>query len=205
MFRKKHIAIIGGGPSGLFMYKSLINGGQFNIRISIFETKTQLGAGMPYSAEGANVEHITNVSDHEIPELVTSMEEWIDTLSSETLRMFNIDPDSFNEHKVVPRLLFGKYLSTQFDLLKKQADQSRIDTQVYLNSTVSDITDRPEEGIVIVTTASNETFIFDAVVICAGHKWPLKYDLKLRFEEPFCLLLYWPILILANRICSCKE
>jgi uncharacterized NAD(P)/FAD-binding protein YdhS len=133
------------------------------------------------------VEHITNVSDHEIPELVTSMEEWIDTLSSETLRMFNIDPDSFNEHKVVPRLLFGKYLSTQFDLLKKQADQSRIDTQVYLNSTVSDITDRPEEGIVIVTTASNETFIFDAVVICAGHKWPLKYEGNIPgyFDSPY--------------------
>lgn len=187
MLEKKRIAILGGGPSGLFMYKSLIDGGQSNLEIALFEAKAQLGAGMPYSADGANVEHLTNVSDHEIPELVTSIEEWVGSLSGETLRTFGIDPDHFNERKVVPRLLFGRYLSAQFELLKKQADRSGIVTKVYLNSPVSDITDHADEGIIKVTVAGNETYTFDAAVICTGHKWPTKHEGNIPgyFDSPY--------------------
>lgn len=42
------MAIIGGGPSGLFMLKHLLETGRQGLAIHIFETKTQLGAGMPY-------------------------------------------------------------------------------------------------------------------------------------------------------------
>ena len=47
------IAIVGGGPSGLFMLKKLIDGGN-QLGIHIFEKGQQLGAGMPYSSQGAN-------------------------------------------------------------------------------------------------------------------------------------------------------
>lgn len=68
----KRIAIIGGGPSGLFMYKRLIESNQ-EFEITIFEKKQKLGIGMPYGDKGANLEHITNVSENEIPILVTSI------------------------------------------------------------------------------------------------------------------------------------
>ena len=72
---KKRIAILGGGPSGLFLFKKLIASRNKDIEIHIFERRNRLGAGMPYSSCGANDEHITNVSENEIPELVTSIAE----------------------------------------------------------------------------------------------------------------------------------
>lgn len=181
------IAILGGGPSGLFMYKNLIESGQTKMDISIFEAKNQLGVGMPYSYDGANTEHITNVSDHEIPELVSSIEEWVQTISEETLKTFDIDANSFNEHKVIPRLLFGKYLSDQFELLKEKADQIGIQTSVHFSSLASDIIDEPNKGKVIVEIGGNETHTFDKVIICTGHKWPMKHEGNVRgyFDSPY--------------------
>ncbi len=184
---KKRVAILGGGPSGLFMYKRLIESGRTHMAVTVFEAKNQLGAGMPYSYDGANAEHITNVSDHEIPQLVTSIEEWVQTVSNETLKTFDIDPERFNEHKVVPRLLFGKYLAAQFELLKRQADKTGIETTVHLGSQVSDVIDYPELGEVAVEIGGNATYTFDKVIICTGHKWPVKHEGNIPgyFDSPY--------------------
>ena len=98
----------------MFVFKRLVESNRTDFEIDIFESKKQLGAGMPYSTDGANDEHVTNVSDNEIPEIVTSIEEWVQTLPDETLSKFNIEREKFNEFKVLPRLLFGQYLSAQF-------------------------------------------------------------------------------------------
>ncbi|WP_333863965.1 FAD/NAD(P)-binding protein [Sphingobacterium sp.] len=182
-----HVAIIGGGPSGLFMYKRLIEKNLAGLKISIFESRKQLGAGMPYSYEGANAEHLTNVSDHEIPALVTTIEEYVQTLSEATLRSYGIDVDDFNRYKVVPRLLFGRYLSEQFMLLKRQADVKGIETQVYLASQVSDIIDLESQSQVKITVGSTETHIVDKVIICTGHKWPTRHEGNIEhyFESPY--------------------
>jgi uncharacterized NAD(P)/FAD-binding protein YdhS len=111
---KKRIAIVGGGPSGLFVYKRLVESGLNDFEITVLERKAQLGSGMPYSSEGSNTEHITNVSDNEVPQIVSTMSEWIYTAPAQLLQRFNIKPDQFNEYKVVPRLLFGSYLAAQF-------------------------------------------------------------------------------------------
>ena len=130
----KRIAIIGGGPSGLFMYKRLIESNQ-EFEITIFEKKQKLGIGMPYGDKGANLEHITNVSENEIPTLVTSIEGWSKTLTPEYLNKFNIDPNHFNEYKVLPRLFFGEYLAAQFQLLIENAEDT--DQTTYSNRNCS--------------------------------------------------------------------
>jgi len=96
--KTKHIAILGGGPSGLFAYKQLIASRENALEIDIFERKNLLGAGMPYSIEGAGREHITNVSGNEIPPLVTSVSEWIATVPNDILSSYGIDPTHFNDY-----------------------------------------------------------------------------------------------------------
>lgn len=184
---KKRIAILGGGPSGLFVYKRLVESGSNDFEIEIFERKAQLGSGMPYSIEGANDEHITNVSDNEVPEIVTSMSDWIYTAPVELLQRFNIKPDQFNEYKVVPRLLFGHYLAAQFEILLKAGSKTAIDTKVHFESSVTDIKYDFKNETVTVETLNNTTKEFDYAVICTGHNWPIRYEGKVSgyYDAPY--------------------
>lgn len=184
---KKRIAILGGGPSGLFMFKRLVESKRTDISITIFERKNRLGAGMPYSIDGANDEHITNVSGNEIPILVTSLADWVKTVSKDTLDKFHIDPKRFNEYKVLPRLLFGQYLTAQFDLLQKQAKETGIEYDVRYNSIVTDIIDQPEKEQVVVVIDNEEKIEFDNIIICTGHNWPHQHEGKVPnyFDSPY--------------------
>lgn len=187
MTNKKRIAILGGGPSALFMFKRLVDSGRTDISITIFERKKKLGAGMPYSVEGANDEHITNVSGNEIPTLVTSLHDWIKTVPKDTLDKYHMDATRFNEYKVLPRLLFGQYLSAQFDLLQKLARESGVTYEVHYNSEVTDVSDQPEKKDVLVEVDGAKKFIFDQVIICTGHNWPRKHEGKVNnyFDSPY--------------------
>lgn len=183
----KRIALLGGGPSALFMFKRLVDSGINGLEIQIFERNKKLGEGMPYSAQGANDEHITNVSSNEIPELVTSLADWIKTVSKDTLDKFHIDPDRFNEYKVLPRLLFGYYLSDQFALLQHQAKDKGIEFQVNYNSSVTDVIDNPGQQCVSVEINGTDQYQFDHVVICTGHNWPRRHEglIKGYFDAPY--------------------
>ena len=184
---KKRIAILGGGPSGLFMYKRLVDTKNKDLLIDIFERKSQLGTGMPYSTEGASEEHITNVSGNEIPELVTSVAEWIKTVSKDTLLHYHIDLENFNDFKVLPRLLFGQYLSAQFNLLQQQAKKAGITTNIHFGSRVTDIIDYPAQEMVEVEIAGEDRFEYDCVIVCTGHNWPAKHEgvVPGYFDSPY--------------------
>jgi uncharacterized NAD(P)/FAD-binding protein YdhS len=183
---KKHIAILGGGPSGLFMFKRLVDG-KADIAITILERKKQLGMGMPYSNEGANEEHITNVSGNEIPDIVTPVAEWIAAAPKQLLDHYQITPQSYNDYKVLPRLLFGQYLSAQFNLLIQQAEAAGVEVLVRFGSNITDIADKPESGKVMVEVNETEHYSFDTVIICTGHNWPKKHEGKIPdyFDSPY--------------------
>jgi len=184
---KKRIALLGAGPSGLFMYKRLVESGISNLEIEIFERKQQLGAGMPYSVEGANREHITNVSGNEIPTIVTSIQQWINEVDGNVLEPYNITPQNFNDYKVLPRLLFGTYLEDQFKLLQAKAQKLGITTVLHKGIEVTDIVDKPELDQVFVEFEGSGIEAFDHVVICTGHNWPKTNEGKVEgyFDSPY--------------------
>lgn len=183
---KTKIAIVGGGPSGLFMYKRLIEEADSTYSIDIFEKNEKLGAGMPYSIHGANEEHITNVSGNEIPKLVTDIQEWISTVDDHILQRYGIDVENFHNYKVLPRLLFGQYLADQFKLLQQSAAKLKIETNVFYKAEVTDIADDEDAKKVSVYSAG-QCFIYDRVIICSGHYWPSKYEHQFKgcFDSPY--------------------
>lgn len=171
----------------MFMYKRLIEDGDHHLVIDIYEKSGSLGSGMPYSHAGAADEHITNVSGNEIPDMVTSVSEWINTVPKDTLDKYNIDPAKFNDYKVLPRLLFGQYLNAQFKLLLEQGKAKGINTEVFYNSAVADIKDDPEKEEIWVIPAQGEKAAYDRVIICTGHLWPKKYEGQIPgwFDSPY--------------------
>lgn len=170
----------------MFIYKRLVESGSPGLSIHIYEKNGSLGGGMPYSHDGAADEHVTNVSGNEIPEIVTTIDEWIKTVSKDTLDKYHIDPKKFNEYKVLPRLLFGQYLNAQFNLLLKKANENNIATEVFYNTVVNDLHDMPEQEQVTVVTNKGKTN-YHRVVICSGHLWRKKFEDNVKgwFDSPY--------------------
>ncbi len=185
MFR--NIAILGGGPSALFMFKRFVDSGCIDFTIDIFEKGNRLGAGMPYSSDGALDEHITNVSGNEIPDLVTSVSEWIKMQPAEVLTRYKVNVDNFNSYKVLPRLLFGEYLETQFQLLLEKAKEMDLEVSIYFNAEVTDIADLPNDERVAVEIDGELKGNYHHVIICTGHTWPKTYEGKIKqyYDSPY--------------------
>lgn len=171
----------------MFMYKRLVESGLNNLEIHIFEKGERLGAGMPYSAVGANDEHITNVSANETPEMVTSIKAWIRSVPKGVLGKYRIDADNFNEYKTLPRLLFGRYLTDQFKLLIRRARELNIHTTISFNSIITDIIDHPDLFVSDVVINDGEVLTFDRLIICTGHLWPRKHEPSVPgyFDSPY--------------------
>ncbi|QHS62857.1 FAD/NAD(P)-binding protein [Chitinophaga agri] len=184
---KRSIAILGGGPSALFMYKRLVESQANHFTVTIYEKGPCLGSGMPYSSSGAGDEHITNVSANEIPKLTMSVTEWMKTLPKSSLDKYNIDINRFNDYKVLPRLLFGQYLTDQFSLLHKQAREQGLVTTIHYNSLINDVIDDPKSGTICVVLSNGSKYIHDKIIICTGHLWPKKYEGKIPgwFDSPY--------------------
>lgn len=165
-----HVALIGGGPSALFMYKRLIEA-KANVKVTIFEKSDRLGAGMPYSSCGTGEEHVTNVSSNEIPQLPIAPQQWLEQYAKSTGDTTYLQ---YSPYKVFPRKLFGNYLEAQFHTLIEMADGSGIETEVYLNTLVADIQYVNRKVKIII--ANGNVHRFDKVVICTGHQFPTGQD-----------------------------
>ena len=181
------LAIVGAGPAGFMVFNRLVATGRTDIEVDIFEASSTVGSGMPYSHAGALKEHVTNVSADELPELSKMLDTWILSLPSETLSEFAIKKETFHEKKVVPRLLFGRYLAAQFEDARQKAESKGIKVTLHINVKVVDVKDVPGSNEVGVKIVDGRQMNFDRVVLCTGHHWEKKHELDVHgyFDSPY--------------------
>ncbi len=184
---RKRIAVIGSGPSCLLLLKNLLKCDEPSFSLDVFESGSETGKGFPYSREGASEEHVTNVSGNEIPELVTSTQDWLKTLPEPILNKYAINLSDFNDYHVFPRLLFGQYLQAQFELYMEMATRKNISIRLHLNCTVTNIKDRKEQQLTDVWAGDKIFADFNYVVVCSGHQWPAGQEKKHPgwFDSPY--------------------
>lgn len=183
----KSLAIVGGGPAALMVYKRLIDAGTKDFSVDIFEATKILGSGMPYSQLGAGLEHVTNVSSDELPNLLKPLTDWVKALPDSTLQEFGIERERFHEKRVLPRLLFGKFLSAQFHEAIGRGEQLGVNTQVHYETPVIDIEGSDVAGKVRIKTDDGKAMDFDSAIICSGHNWVGKREGEVDgyFDSPY--------------------
>lgn len=181
------LAIIGAGPSGLFVLKKLLDSGFSSSEIDIYEKSGQLGSGMPYSSHGAAHEHITNISANEVPELETSLMDWVQQLPVSVLKSYGIDSETFHPFQPLPRLLFGAYLEQQFKLAVERARRANNSVRIHYHTAVLDIAYDKDRHLTILTLADGEKREHETVVICSGHTWPVTQEGKTKgwYDSPY--------------------
>ncbi len=185
--KPQRLAIIGGGPSALFLLRRFVDQKITDFEIEIFERGAQPGAGFPYSEAGASTEHITNVSGNEIPDLLDPLTVWIKSHRDQIRTGSDIAPDRLSDYNVVPRLLFGSYLQAQFYRYLDLANETGIKTIIHLQTTVTAVRDQAENGKMQVFLNSRDCREFDIVVVCTGHHWPVEREgrVKNHFDSPY--------------------
>ena len=81
MNSRQTLAIIGSGPSCIYLLKHLLKGVEvFRKRVAsieIFEKRRLAGMGMPYHPETTERFNMANISSEELPELTVSFADWL--------------------------------------------------------------------------------------------------------------------------------
>ncbi|WP_181952925.1 FAD/NAD(P)-binding protein, partial [Falsirhodobacter xinxiangensis] len=85
----QHIAIVGMGPTGIYTLQRLIEYSE-PLSISIFETGSQAGIGMPYSADTCRKSMLANIASIEIPSLPQSYLGWMKGLLISPTRVVQV-------------------------------------------------------------------------------------------------------------------
>jgi len=178
------IGIVGGGPAALFVVKHLLSENVIPQNLYIFEKGKRLGAGMPYSHEGASDEHVANVSSNELPELPESFSSFIKRKPYPHHSEFS-DYHNINEYKVIPRLILGDYMEEQFKILIRNAGKMGIHVKVCTETTVTDI--RKKGDSFEIVTDHDEVYECSATILCTGHHWPKKYEQHVQgwYDSPY--------------------
>lgn len=106
-----NIAIIGSGPTALYLLKYIWN--HIDVlrksidQITIFEKEEILGMGMPYHPRTTDIYNLANISSEEIPLLQESFGDWLRKQSKEDLKKFNINTTTIDDSEVYSRLRWG--------------------------------------------------------------------------------------------------
>lgn len=174
MNHRQTLAIIGSGPSCIYLLKHLLNGAEvFRERlaaIEVFEKRRTAGMGMPYHPETTERFNMSNISSEELPELMISFADWLRGLDAAHLEEFGIEPGQISESEVYSRLALGEYLHAQYQAIIAGLSAAGISICEHTNCKIVDV--REDGDRVTLVEDEGAEFAFDQVVLATGHYWP---------------------------------
>ncbi|RYD68702.1 MAG: hypothetical protein EOP83_00175 [Verrucomicrobiaceae bacterium] len=169
------LAIIGSGPSAIFLLKHILDEARVLKHtlesISIFEKSQLTGMGMPYNPLTTDRFNLANISSEELPALPVSLVDWLRSVDSEDLRAMGLEGEEISAEKIYPRLVLGQYLHAQYRRLLTCLRELGIEIREYPGREVTDIKDLQHEGGVELVVAGGTNLTFGKVVIATGHHW----------------------------------
>ncbi len=193
-----HVAIIGGGPSGIYVLKNLVGSGSSGLQITIINPD-KIGYSSPWSQPWACLDHMANIGSEEIPDLVQPVHEWLSHKEDGWLLERKIKRSDIHPRGLYPRIVMGEYFNEQYVLLCALAKNKGISVVGMEEHRVTDVEDRPRENRVSVSlvNSKDESSVMEVnkVVISTGHSWTKDKEVENRgcFETP------WPITKLKDR------
>ncbi len=175
MKQLEKLAVIGSGPSSLYVLKHLLDEvailGKSIESIMIFEKEAELGFGMPYNPMMTDRYNLSNISSEEIPDLPEAFHHWLSARNSSELSGWGIDKSKLSEAEVYGRIPLGCYLRDQYRSLIRLLDVAGVSVYEKSACEVVDLHETPSAGRVILVCRSGDRYEFDKVVIATGHQW----------------------------------
>jgi hypothetical protein len=175
-----HLAIIGSGPSCIYLLKHLLDAAEAGDRppesVAIFEKDPIAGMGMPYSPLNTDRYHAANIASREIPALPQAFADWLRRQDPEHLRELGVETAKIKEDAIYSRLALGGYFQSQFRSLIAGLAARGISVREYCDCEIIDLRDDPGGKSVSVNTAAGVIHKFDRVLIASGHFWDRSED-----------------------------
>lgn len=170
------LAIIGSGPSALYLLKHLFDHADLLSpplrEITLFEKSPLTGAGMPYSPLTTDRYNMSNISSEELPDLPVTFAAWLRAQGPAVLDELGIRHDEIREDEVYSRLALGQYLQAQHHLLTAWFMDAGIRVHHQAGCEITDVRSDAKGSRVTLVTATGDVLDFDRVVIATGHYWP---------------------------------
>lgn len=164
------VCIIGTGPTALYTLHALLAAPQ-PLSITFYEKSGSAGTGMPYRAEVNDSALLANIASIELPPLLESLQEWLETRSKTGLDALEVDIQTVDERTFLPRVVLGTYFRDQFFRLLDLGQRRGFSIKACVDHEILDIVPQPNAMRVSGLDASGAEFAceFDEVVVATGH------------------------------------
>ena len=167
------LAIIGSGPSALYLLQNMLERIEALLpqltEIHIFEKNAVIGVGMPYNRQTTDKYNMCNISSAEIPQLQHTLVEWLRTLSEAELAAHAIKPAEIDADETYCRTALGDYFHAQYEAIASRLRGKGITLYEQVGCPVTDVVDVRPSGTFRIEFGNSDSVLVDRVVIATGH------------------------------------
>jgi len=179
MIKFGRLAIIGVGPSAIYLLKHLLyNIDQFLPSVTdiyLIDKRKSLGIGMPYDRNTTDKYNLCNISSAEIPLLNESLVDWLHSLSDVELASQEIKRSEIDEDETYRRTTLGDFFHTQYKAIADSLRGKGLKLHELSGCTVTDLVDHRSSEHVEIRFNNDErvgeSLSVERLVISTGHSF----------------------------------